>query len=444
MSLVTLFLASFAVRTGVQKLLFALRQVFLAPLDPNVKDKRRKFPLVSYEPRSHVKLHLNLEENNADRPNSEKEVLILGGGKKKPRRCPNSQPVEKQCAQLRDEIIHIQSNCMNEQASLNRRVEVLTKEKKSLTKQLAVAQKESKTARDQLEEILREKSSLLERLENATREIKASTKCKKETLARLEEALANSDKLKQKYDQISRDKEILEDKLKVLEKDFNILKQQRFNESSTRSREHAVDRNECGDHLKSTEYEDFDVSQSEKDMRKVQEKLVSLEKSLEKLKSKEVKNAERMLPPLREVLEENPSWNSICVEPECPLEHQHCSRPECIALYNMKVGHEKGSGEEDDDTVYQVHHSLSEPLDLQARYEDVEVINFTKAGGEGYFDENDDDDDDRLSVISEHSTIVTEKEEESFTEESKEKKPGIVSNSPAFLEFLVKVLETPV
>lgn len=66
---------------------------------------------------------------------------------------------------------------------------------------------------------------LVKRLENATKEYKCNTKTKKFALAKLEEATAAVDDLKQQLEQVTRDKEILENKLRMLECEYEKLQE---------------------------------------------------------------------------------------------------------------------------------------------------------------------------------------------------------------------------
>lgn len=133
----------------------------------------------------------------------------------------------------------------------------MRKEKRDLLKQLALAEKENRAAKTQLEEVLTERTLLVKRLECATKEIKMNTKSKKVTLNKLDEALENMEKLKQRFDQVSRDKVILEDKLQVLEQEYNQLKHNplecpfpmKADMAEQNKKEHAVDKNESGDNF---------------------------------------------------------------------------------------------------------------------------------------------------------------------------------------------------
>lgn len=65
----------------------------------------------------------------------------------------------------------------------------------------------------------------MKRLENATKEFKCNTKTKKFALAKLEETTAAVDDLKQQLEQVTRDKEILENKLRMLECEYEKLQE---------------------------------------------------------------------------------------------------------------------------------------------------------------------------------------------------------------------------
>lgn len=187
----------------------------------------------------------------------------------KKRSLKTNRHLEKHCAKLREEIMVLQVTSSQEQANLSKKIENISKEKRDLHKKLSVAQKENHAAKQQLEEVLSERSLLIKRLEVATKEVKFNTKTKKSTLAKLEEALGNMEKLKLKLDQVSRDKEILEDKLHVLEKEYNQLKDQDYifslNEEPVMEndlKEHAIDKQDCGDHV--TYHTSSQVSRSKK------------------------------------------------------------------------------------------------------------------------------------------------------------------------------------
>lgn len=68
-------------------------------------------------------------------------------------------------------------------------------------------------------------NTLLKRLENATKELRTNTKSKKVTLAKLEEVTTTSDNLNRELEQMTRDKEILESKMKVLQGEYEKLQQ---------------------------------------------------------------------------------------------------------------------------------------------------------------------------------------------------------------------------
>lgn len=130
---------------------------------------------------------------------------------------------------------------MKEQAQMQKRLDLITKDKRELAKQLTMTQKENRAAKQQLEELLQEKFLLHQRLENATTEFKNNTKSKKVALAKLEEVtcktffnlflpmtfyfLGNVENLKRQLEQVSRDKEILENKLSILQKEYEKLQE---------------------------------------------------------------------------------------------------------------------------------------------------------------------------------------------------------------------------
>lgn len=119
----------------------------------------------------------------------------------------------------------VQTNALREHAALSRKMEAVIKEKRELSKQLAIASKENRGAKQQIEELLTEKAQLLKRLENATKEFKANTKTKKLTLEKLEEADNAIDCLKQQLAQVIRDKEILEQKLCIMQDEYENIRQ---------------------------------------------------------------------------------------------------------------------------------------------------------------------------------------------------------------------------
>lgn len=133
--------------------------------------------------------------------------------------------MEKQCAKLREEMITLQANSLKEHAALSRKLDSVSREKRDLYRQLTIAQKENRGAKQQLGELLAEKSLLVKRLECASREFKLNTKSKKAALARLEEAQTTIARLKQEVERVTTEKEILENKFKVLDAEYKSLKE---------------------------------------------------------------------------------------------------------------------------------------------------------------------------------------------------------------------------
>lgn len=66
---------------------------------------------------------------------------------------------------------------------------------------------------------------MLKRVENATKELRANNKTKKIALTKLEEATTTTDNLKRELEQMTRDKEILESKMKVLQEEYEKLQE---------------------------------------------------------------------------------------------------------------------------------------------------------------------------------------------------------------------------
>ncbi|ENN79208.1 hypothetical protein HUJ04_001806 [Dendroctonus ponderosae] len=216
------------------------------------------------------------------------------------------QQLEIQCKRLREELHRLQTTSLKEHAVLSRKLESVNKEKKELVKQLALTQKENRAAKQQLEELLQEKTALVIKLENATKEFKCNTKTKKVALAKLEEVTNNVEDLRQQLEQVTRDKEILDKKLKLLEIEYNkmherfIASQQKLYDRS--NNEHLPERdtdNEKHYYMETFSFGELDstippdiqqtagvlasMSQTELDMRTIQEKIKQLEKNLEKL-----------------------------------------------------------------------------------------------------------------------------------------------------------------
>lgn len=76
-------------------------------------------------------------------------------------------------------------------------------------------------------------SNLLKRLDTATKELRSNTKSKKMALSKLEEATTTSDNLKKELEQMTRDKEILESKMKVLQDEYEKLQKRVLSKQSS-------------------------------------------------------------------------------------------------------------------------------------------------------------------------------------------------------------------
>lgn len=165
--------------------------------------------------------------------------------------------MEKHCSKLREELLNQKLSSQKENCLLQKKIESLTKEKRELSRQIATAQKENRAAKQQLEEIATEKTGILERLDSATKEIRMNTKTKKNTLDKLEEALHTIDKLNKKLEQVSRDKEIIENKFKILDTEYKQM-QEKTNyyflrnfdvQEPERDKENSTVSKESGDYL---------------------------------------------------------------------------------------------------------------------------------------------------------------------------------------------------
>ncbi|CAH0554496.1 unnamed protein product [Brassicogethes aeneus] len=221
--------------------------------------------------------------------------------------------LESKCAKLREEVLEIQASSMREQANLQRQLDTATKEKKELSRQLATLSKENRGAKQQLEELLQEKLLLHQRLENATLEFRNNTKTKKFALAKLEEVTCNIDGLKMQLEQTTRDKEILENKLRILQEEYVKLQERvvvfQSNEVKCMQEKPERDDNTANPNTKkepeTLEPLAMSVSQTELDMKKVQMKIDILEESLKNF------NPTTTIPNLRTISEtENVLWRS--------------------------------------------------------------------------------------------------------------------------------------
>lgn len=133
--------------------------------------------------------------------------------------------MEKHYAKLRDDLLDQQSTIKKEQDYLQKKIDGLCKDKRELSNKISSINKENKTAKQQIEELITEKNCLNKRLENASKEIKNSIKTKKITLEKLEESLITIETLKKKLEQMSRDKNIIENKFTILESEYKQLEE---------------------------------------------------------------------------------------------------------------------------------------------------------------------------------------------------------------------------
>ncbi|XP_030766996.1 probable kinetochore protein NDC80 isoform X2 [Sitophilus oryzae] len=215
------------------------------------------------------------------------------------------QQLHSQCLKLKDDLHRLQASSLKEHAVLSRKIDALTKDKREMTKQLTVVQKENRAATQQLEELIEEKATLLKKLETAAKDFKTNTKTKKLALAKLEEVNNNIEDLRQQLEQVTRDKEILEKKLRLLETEYNKL-HERYIQAQQNSYRRSHDdnlpeRDESGSKAQTTVIEKLSfcadnsipptktvnvlasVSQTEFDMKIIQEKIKQLERNLENL-----------------------------------------------------------------------------------------------------------------------------------------------------------------
>ncbi|XP_060529538.1 uncharacterized protein LOC132703978 isoform X2 [Cylas formicarius] len=200
----------------------------------------------------------------------------------------DSIQIENPSKRYRDELVKYQIASMKDHAALSMKLEAVTIEKKELSKQLALAQKENRAAKQQLEELVEEKSALVKKLETATREFKNNTKSKKAALGKLEEATENAEKLRLQLEQVSRDKEILEKKLGLLENEYTKLHERFIDSQRTvvstvdeNVPERDRDRDKDSQFIQNPFQALASVSQTELDMKNIQQKIKQLEKNLE-------------------------------------------------------------------------------------------------------------------------------------------------------------------
>ncbi|XP_018322027.1 intracellular protein transport protein USO1-like isoform X2 [Agrilus planipennis] len=215
---------------------------------------------------------------------------------------PENKESEKQCNRLRNEMMHLQSSSLKEQAALNKKVELIGKERRELAKQLTVARKENRTLKNQLEELISEKGMLLKRLESAAREFKVNIKSKKAAMERLEQAECQIQTLTEQLDFSNKQKEILDRQLKQMEQELINLNGKISNESylgkpsmeifdksadfSSDTEEGKVNKTPLKEPNNNAELSPRprEVSQNRVAVQKVQMRLFNLEKSLERFR----------------------------------------------------------------------------------------------------------------------------------------------------------------
>lgn len=133
-----------------------------------------------------------------------------------------NRALERRCSELREELLSCRAAALKENGTLSRKLEALAREKRELSKRLAISNKENRAAKHQMEELLSERAVLLARLDGASKEFKANTRSKKAALDKLEEAQATIEKLEMRLEQVTRDKEVLERKLRAVEQEFGM------------------------------------------------------------------------------------------------------------------------------------------------------------------------------------------------------------------------------
>nr|CAI5838357.1 unnamed protein product [Callosobruchus analis] len=142
-------------------------------------------------------------------------------------------------------------------------------------------------------------AALVKRLENATKEFKNNTKTKKFALQKLDEATANAENLKKQLEQVTRDKEILEGKLRLLEKEYEKLQERVIMSSKTNLDNYhertCMPERDSSDKRADQAMGHLEVCQvkrklgnsitTEIDMKKIQVKIKQLERNLENFNS---------------------------------------------------------------------------------------------------------------------------------------------------------------
>ncbi|KAK9722780.1 hypothetical protein QE152_g19515 [Popillia japonica] len=365
--------------------------------------------------------------------------------------------MERHCAKLREEMMNLEAVSLKERSSIGKKMETLLREKRELMKQSNSVSKENRSLKMQIDEMLEERTLLIRRLECATKEMKNATKNKKATIAKLDEAVSNAESLKTNLEQIKRDKTSLEDK-KETDVGNKLLYQDDSIEDGCKVE---TDRDAL------TQTSEYNVANSDDDIKKVQEKLLKLEKSLENFKlrhgtreetaigdSKEVsredgkeQDKKDVAGEVCEILADNPqesdagdesspstvattedsevptvciysgsnskasldkkqSSNSICTEPDCPLEHKECNRAECFL--RRKLLERK-----------------AQRMQQSRMFPEKKIIRTQRPRNR------------RLSIISEMAASAGE----DSGEDCLEPKRRFVTRSPAFQKFLKEALE---
>ncbi|KAK4876141.1 hypothetical protein RN001_012563 [Aquatica leii] len=350
---------------------------------------------------------------------------------------PVSKHMEKQCAKLRDEMIAIQSTSLKEHATISKKLEIALREKRELCKRLNAINRESNAARQQVEQLLSEKCSLLERLECATKEFKHNTKCKKTALAKLEESQVSVALLMKEIENYRNEKNALEDKLKKLN-----MENQHLKDCITyyeHSRNTVEDTNVVKEQEKSINTfqeamrNDENLSQSHKDVQRVQKRLLDLEKSLDKLKytSWSKHNPKQTISDLHteHVIQMPENDLTITTVPESPLEMSHKTRKVFTdnltdeQRENIQVPSEPPC--HDFLPKFKKHENLIEDYQSRRTYENPNL------SMNGFDTENKGD----FIFMQEVDDLTTDNDDS----EEYDSQNRIISNSPAFQQFLHKM-----
>ncbi|XP_017774448.1 PREDICTED: uncharacterized protein LOC108561143 [Nicrophorus vespilloides] len=300
-----------------------------------------------------------------------------------------SNHAQQRCSKMKDEMVELQVNSWREHSALVRKVEHLSKEKRELMKQLSVANKENKYTKQQLDDILNDRALLIKRLESATKEIKMNTATKQMTLEKLEEAFMFSNQMKDKMSVISREKDHLENKLKKLESQYKIMVEKQGGDSNCRLTDVTDD---VLEDFEKESVKEVDISQSERDIQKVQTKLLDLERSLEKM---------RLL-------------SSGVVKIEAKDEEIHIERVESLESNLEAVARtsEVSTKADEDNQMYNTC---------------MAVIEYKESVTDSCVSSNNDG-NSSVSLASDHSLTDSNK-------------LGMVSQSPAFQNFLLRILD---